>query len=48
MIVNPCESESENYMFHVKKSQLFKKNIKLRIEVAEDPQKYILEVNCRF
>ena len=31
-----------------KKSQVFKKNIKLRIEVAEDPQKYIFEVNFRF
>ena len=29
MIVNPGESQSENYMSHVKKSQLLKKNIKL-------------------
>ena len=35
-------------MSHVKKSQLFKKNIKLRIEVAEDPQKHIFKVNFRF
>ena len=27
-------------MFYVKKSQLFKKHIKLRIEVVEDPQKH--------
>ena len=33
---------------HVKKSQLFKKNIKLRIEVAEDPEKKIFKVNFRF
>ena len=48
IIVNPCEFRSENYMFYVKKSQLFKKNIKLRIEVAEDPQKHIFKVNFRF
>ena len=46
--MNPCESQSENYMSYVKKSQLFKKNIKLRIEVAEDPQKHISKVNFRF
>ena len=34
-------------MSYVKHSQLFKKNIKLRIEVAEDPQN-IFEVNFRF
>ena len=43
IIVNPCESQSENYMSYVKKSQLFKKNIKLRIEAAEDPQKHIFK-----
>ena len=48
MTENPCESQSENYMSYVKKSQLSKKNIKLRIEVAEDPQKHIFEVNYRF
>ena len=36
--MNSCEPQSKNYMFYVKKSQLFKKNIKLRIEVAEDPE----------
>ena len=46
--MKPCESQSENYMFYVKKSQLFKKNIKLRIEVAEDPQKLIFKVDFRF
>ena len=35
-------------MSYVKKSQLFKKNIKLRIEVAEDPQKPIFKFNFRF
>ena len=35
--------QSENYMSYVKKSQLFKKYIKLRIEVAEDLQKHILK-----
>ena len=40
----PCESQSENYMFYVKKVSAFqKKNIKLRIEVAEDPQKHIFK-----
>ena len=45
---NPCESQSKNYMSYVKKSQLLKKSIKLRIEVAEDPQKHIFKVNFRF
>ena len=35
-------------MSQVKKSQHSKKNIKLRIEVAEDPQKHIFKVNFRF
>ena len=35
-------------MFYVKKSQLFKKNMKLRIEEAEDLQKHIFKVNFRF
>ena len=35
-------------MSYVKKFQRFKKNIKLRIEVAGDPQKHIFEVNFRF
>ena len=48
IIVNPCEFQSENYMSYVKKSQLFKKNIKLRIEVGEDPQKHIYKVDFRF
>ena len=30
-------------MSYVKKSQLFKKNIKLRIDVAEDPQNTFLK-----
>ena len=46
--MNPYESQSENYMSYVKKSQLLKKYIKLRIEVAEDPQKHIFKVNFRF
>ena len=46
--MNPCESQSKNYMSYVKKSQLFKKYIKLRIDVAEDPQKHIFEVNFRY
>ena len=48
IIVKPYESQSENYMSYIKKSQLFKKNIKLRIEVAGDPQKHIFRVNFRF
>ena len=32
-------------MSYIRKSQLLKKYIKLRIEVAEDPQKHIIEVN---
>ena len=48
IIVNPCKSQSEHYMSYVKKFQLFKKNIKLRIEVAKDPQKHIFKVNFRF
>ena len=35
-------------MSYIKKSVFQKKNIKLRIEVAEDPQKNIFEVNFRF
>ena len=35
-------------MSYVKKFQLSKKNIELRIEVAEDPQKHIFKVNFRF
>ena len=46
--MNPCESQTENDMSHVKKSQLFKKYMKLRIEVAEDPQKHIFNINFRF
>ena len=46
--MNPCEAEFENYISYVKKSQLLKKNIKLRIEVAEEPQKHIFKVNFRF
>ena len=40
IVKNHCEpvrSQSENYTSYVKKSQLFKKIIKLRIEVAENP-----------
>ena len=46
--MNPCDSQTENYMSYVKKFQLSKKNIELRIEVAEDPQKHIFKVNFRF
>ena len=46
--MNPCESQSENYMFYVKKVSALKKYIKLRIEVAKDPQKHIFKVNFRF
>ena len=35
-------------MSYVKKPQLVKKNFKLRIEVAEDPQKHIFKVTFRF
>ena len=35
-------------MSYEKKFQLFNKNIKLRIEVAKDPQKHIFKVNFRF
>ena len=35
-------------MSYVKKSPSQKKNIKLRIEVAEDPQKHIFKVHFRF
>ena len=31
-------------MSYVKKSQLFKKNIKLRIKVAEDSQRHIFKL----
>ena len=35
-------------MSYVKKAQLFKDNIKLRIEIAEDPQKHIFEVDFKY
>ena len=35
-------------MSYVKKSQLFKKNITLKIEVAEDPRQHIFKVNFQF
>ena len=52
IILRPLKARNfrvwENYMTYVKKSQLFKKYIKLSIEVAENPQKHIFKVNFRF
>ena len=45
-IVDPSRFQSENYMSCVKKSQGLKK--KSRIELAEDTQKRISNINCRF
>ena len=37
--MNPCESQSENYMFYVKKSQLFEKKYKIENRSDARPSK---------
>ena len=39
IIMNPCESQSENYMSYVKKSQLFKKKYKIENQSGGKPSK---------